>query len=254
MIEVRRDLELPTVQDGDPQAVPKMAEALLQVIDGDIPAVGIDHTASDLGLNHIEVHNSHQRIIFEAAKIIKPEVVMGDSFDKFGGLQRDAHQPLHNDRPIRMRDEELWSNSGQLSLVLFLRLHTADGHNGASVTLANSRPGIDPATARDGAVYRLRGDNRQTAFEELGYDPTLEYLGARISPEAATGIYEGASGVDGTRISGDIYSYTQKPLSSVLFRSRAALGSVTLHGFRSLDASQERTFHLSNITAYSQLI
>ena len=252
MIEVRRDFELPSIQDGDPAAVPKMAEALLGLVAGDIPGVGIDHTMPGASLAHWRVHDLHQGIIVDAAQTLGSQVSMGDSFRRVGSLREEPHLPLHYDRPRSLMDHEI--ENDHLGLPLFLRLHTADPKNGAEVMMANSMPGIDPAAAGDAPVFKLPNRTRQAAIDELGYDASLQHFGSRVNGEVAIGVYEGATGVDATRVSGDIYHYTQQPLSSVLFRSRAALGSVTLHGFRSLDPSLDRTFYISNVTAYSQAV
>lgn len=250
MIEVRRDLELPSVRDGDQQAVPKLAEFLLEVVDETIPAVGIDHTI-DQAMGHHQVHRYHQSLILQAAALVSPEVNIGDSFYRVGDLQKDPKQPFHYDSPRRtLNDGVAVQKNG---LPLYLRLHTADPNNGAHIVAANSRPGIDPASVNDRAVVELRGAWRQKALDGLDYDPRLHQSG-RISREAVIGVYEGANGIDTTRSSRDVYEYTQQPLSSFFFRSRAALGSVTLHGFLSIDSRQPRNFYISNIIAFAQPI
>lgn len=229
MIEARRDLELPSVLDSAPDANEQLAEVMKEAIDGVIPGVGIDHgedDADDSESNFLHTHKRHVQMLLMALDTLgirRTNALVHDAY-----ISRDASicGLFHVDpRPYQVYGAITPSQFDCFQLDL--RLHTSAPGNGAEVVLANSTPGL----ARTAKI---------TADELFNADELLEEQ-FEIHPAVVSEL------ASNTR-----YTYTERPLSSVIIRSSATLGSVSIHRFSSIDPNVKRDLCISDVRILSQ--
>lgn len=244
MIEALEVRDLPYVEDGDPRASRQLVEPLIAFIDGDLPGVGIRHTDDSLP-THKSMHLWHRSLVLLALRHMEPPV-------KYGRFPKIMDRPYEMDGPAEPHTDDfadrLLEEAVLDSISMTLRLHTADPYQGAQVTLANTGPGY----------YGFNGDYR--GFGEQGKP--------RLSRSDIWGCYDpGRTAIEPSKLAAEqiasrhpqqrtavnepvIYVFDQQPSSSVLFRTKAHLGPVSIH---SVDAPEEcnRFVHVSDLTIHS---
>jgi len=234
MIERRRDLPLPAVQDGDPDVVEKLAEQMAGVIDTAIPAVGIEHT-DDIPRTHYAVHELHSELLLGALAMLEPTILPAIEVKLGKNRNFINDQKQHTD--LRWHMSPHMYNPWNPKLGLRLRLHTASPDNGAKGVFVNTTAGalVFPG---DMALYDVSGKLNSDGIE-CGYDEALVF-----GHDDYGGDFQGATAPDNTTIDTtlmepEVYTFTQSPYASVVFRTMASLGSVTGHGFVSQNPNLE---------------
>lgn len=224
MIEALVERDLPYIEDGCQDASKQLAELLGAFIDGETPGVGILHTA-DRFPPHKTVHLWHRGLVARALDMLDPGVEHGDF-------------PLVRDRPLDLGgstsphtddfEDRALEDLSLSSIIMKLRLHTTGENQGALVTLANTAPGFY-AFNGDFQVFGSKGRPNRAITDRLGYDPST--TGIEMGRLAEEQIHHRR--LDQVTIVNEpvIYEFDQWPYSSVLFRTRAHMGPVSIHGF-----------------------
>lgn len=239
--------DLPTVEDGNPRVVTDLAYWLEGFIDGDMPGVGIAHTSRH-SPGHRGIHHWHRNLVSLALN------ELGESIydEPFGPIHpargRYGVTAAHTDDwAVREESDEETEEFGDedvdaKALVMNIRLHTASPVEGAEVIVTNTGAGY---YTRPGDRDGFDGDDLpiENFTASRGYDgQALENGGDYIGHiDLATGLH------DGIMHDSTIYNFSQYPNCSVLFRSRATLGPVSIHGFASFHTGASREIIFSDL-------
>ena len=215
MIEVRHDLELPSVQDANPDAVAILADHMASIVDGDLPAVGI-HSSNPGEGTHYDAHMRHQDLVLGAVAALGSSVLAEREFlntqQRFVGKDQGPHTDLNHH-----------TGPGKRSLGLVLRLHTANLTQTAQTIFAHTAPGAF-------------ADWNVNNSDDIAY--VAEELGKIHQAKSINGALTGSL----------IYHFKQGPESSVLFKTRSSLGPVALHDFVSDDKSGTRHVYTAQLS------
>ncbi len=246
MLDVRRETELPSVLDTDPDVVQQLSARVLQVVGCEIPGLGIRHEG---GGGHVDVHHMHRDLVACALKGLKQEIRSDWPFGGVGGLDADSATPIHVDYFGFSEAEKVSAQSDLHGLFMTLRLHTAARRNGAHVIMANAGPGTgnyDMCYMGDRELYNPRTGTPTTATAERGYTARSRLKRGDFFSEIEYGGYDPAI------FQGHVYLFEQRPLHSVFFRSISLIGPASVHGFRSMNEDMHRTALTSDLQIESQ--
>lgn len=244
MIEAKQELSLPHVSDADPEVEPRLAELLGEVIEGNIPGLGIIRVGMQMP-THLSAHKRHCDLVLRAAGYLKPQIDFADTFsDYYLDENRSSESMLHVDP-----DSSRWLNDGRAELRL--RLHTAGIDSESNVVLVNTRT----ASARDiGDELLFYGGGSPTEkARRYGYDGQPFKRGFFGQDELYKHVLEDVLAVDTIHVDQRVYRFTQRPFASVLFRSAAVFGPVAVHSFASPSQSR-RDVCMSDLRVFSQSI
>lgn len=240
MIEALVERDLPHIEDGDRDASRRLAEPLAAFIDGDLPGVGILHTANRFP-PHKTMHLWHRGLVLKALSYLEPTVDYGD----FSDMRRDRAYEMDNSTEPHTDDfmDRFLEDAIIYDISMALRLHTTGENQGALVTLANTAPGYYMPNG-DFRAFRPNGEPRRAITDNRGYDPSttavepgtlaVEQIQHR-RPDQRTAVNEPT-----------VYQFDQHPNASVLFRTRAHLGPVSIHGFEAPEDCN-RFAHISDL-------
>lgn len=245
MYEIRFK-DLPVVPDSRADAVYRVAEHLAATIDSDIPGFAVESHGSVSEQLQEANHHRHYELLVGAARLVLPPpdntVVSRDGAPdmdiSFPEVEIGAH--VDSSRRRGLESERL---------ALRIRLQTAINAVPARVKMANSAPGTftfpGDRELFDASLYPL-----ERVVTKQGY----EHRRVMLYPNQHLELIEGGY-FDPTYMDGDVYSYSQMPGSSVVFRSAASCGPLTVHDFKNAQGfSDERVYLTSDIKVFSQPI
>lgn len=221
-----------------------LAEVLLEVVDDELPGVGITHT-SPLGTHTTqeENHRWDRAVLITALKQLSPaNELFLPSPPTARGLYGANVQSTFSEGSQGHYDEEerLVAKDG---LVMALRLHTADNQNGAFVKLVNAYPGRTGLAAGDSDIFMPGQDSSEAT--RRGYETLRRIRSDDLMELAMHGMHDPILTED------TIYAFEQAPGSSVIFKTNSSFGPVSGHEFLPINPPQPRDIVVSDVWVYS---
>lgn len=241
MIECRRELILPCVDQSTADADDLFNELLAATVDGALPGFKVVPIEPDISKPdiHQDVHSQAIDDVFRGVAAVGSKAQTGTTVLDRGTRDMGQGIGMHVDysRYGGVLDKD--------SLSLTLRVHTNGMTNVARGVLVNSSPSFGQNVG-DHDLYGFVPD--RTELQHRGYDltnPLTTSAKVRLIAKVMGGSY------DPTLTSGDFFGFEQGPLQSIVFRTRADYGPVAFHDFRSTNPDRPRFVCLSDITLKS---
>ena len=221
-----------------------LLDVLPETIDFDLPGLGITHS-SPLGLetSQKENHRWDRVVLINALQQLSPRNFLHLPISpSVKGLYLAGNiatleegTPPHYDA-----EERVVAIDG---LIMVLRLHTADNHNGAHIKLVNAYSGRTGFATGDSSIFKPGHDSPEAISR--GYDMLRRIDSYDLMAEAMYGK------PDPLLVDPEIFTFEQTPGSSVLFRTNCSFGPKSGHEFKPIDPSQPRIILTSDVQLYS---
>lgn len=189
------------------------------------------------------IHVQHEQLILQALGHLGSQVKFDQQFNSPQPETQSAGTDMHLDEAML----DSFRTPTISALQLCVRLHTATNFNsnGAHFLLVNSNP---RASGVKGDIDIFNQDDPSIEMAKRGYDVETDYdIWQKL--EDFGGVSHDPFICDST-----IYTFSEHPFYSVLFRSAGTNGAMSAHDVQPIDPGLKRMYYSSDLIILSQSV